>query len=84
MVDERVCDFSFDFHDSALHARACVAIGIAVAQLDGFTRAGRRSRGYACDTNGAVAKRDRDFEGRASSGVEDLQRLHTAQPIDHV
>ena len=58
------------------HAFAAVALRVAVAQLDGFVRAGRRARRNHRFFDRAEAGRDRSPRRRISARIEDFARVH--------
>ena len=83
---DRVEDFAVDRLDGVAHALAEIAFA-AVAQLDGFVRAGRGARGHGGAAAGAVGKDDVDLYGRVAAAVENLAAddiddgCHTRSPM---
>ncbi len=61
--------------DRLEHAFAAEALGIAVAQLDGFVLAGGRATGHSGRADGATRESDVRFNRGIAATIEDFARV---------
>src|SRR5579871_1789411 len=69
---DRLEDLTIDRLDRLLHALAEIARLVAVAELDGLARAGRRAGGHGRAAHRAILEDDVDLDGGIATAVEDL------------
>jgi hypothetical protein len=77
---QQVGDLAGDRADRAEHALPAVAARVAVAAFDGLPAAGGRSGRHSGGPGAAVLRPDRHPQGGPAAGVEDLERVHGADP----
>ena len=71
-AEHRFADLGVDVLDGFQHALAQVALHVAVAQLDGFARAGRSARRYCRAAHGAGFQQHIAFDGGIAAAVQNL------------
>ena len=69
-------NLGIDVLDRVQHALAEVALLVAVAQFDGFARAGRSARGHRGASHHAGLQQHVGFHGRIAARIQDLARHH--------
>ncbi len=71
-ADQRIAQLGVDVLHGLQHALAEEAHRVAVTQLDGLARAGRRARRHRGAAHRAVLEFDIGLHGRVAAGVDDL------------